>query len=451
MTDKKLYKNKSAAIIGFGRFGKTLYKMIKPDFKHIFIYDTNKKSFQNFKPNKTTIILKNEKEIYKKADYIFYCIPISKFETQIKKHIKLIKPHNILIDTLSVKVHPYKVFSSLPSSISAILTHPMFGPDSAKHGLQNLPIVTYNFNAPEDIYRTFKKYLTQKGLKTVEMDPVTHDRLAAYSQGLTHFIGRLLEKMNFQPTPIDTKGAKKLYEIMEQTCNDTYTLFRDLQAYNPYTRNMRLDLGKSYDVLFKDLLPKRVDKKYTIFGIQGGKGSFNEQALLHYIKKHKIKDYKIKYLYTTRKVLDELYKGNIDYGQFAIHNAQGGVVWESVQAMSKYKFKIIEEFYIIISHHLMAKKKMKKEKVKTILAHPQVFKQCQHTLKRKYPKAKLISGKGDLIDTALAARKLSEGELPSHYTILGPENLATLYNLQIIDTNLQDLKQNKTYFLIVER
>ena len=113
---------------------------------------------------------------------------------------------------------------------------------------------------------------------------------------------------------------------------------------------MRLRLGQSYDRLYNRLLPKRVDSKYIVYGIQGGIGSFNEEAILFYMDKKKVHNFKIKYLYTTEKVLKNLHEGNIDYGLFAIQNAVGGVVQESTYAMARYKFKIIDEFAIKIRH-----------------------------------------------------------------------------------------------------
>jgi prephenate dehydrogenase len=38
---------------------------------------------------------------------------------------------------------------------------------------------------------------------------------------------------------MDTVGTKKLLEIKEHTCNDSWQLFSNLQQYNPYTPDMR--------------------------------------------------------------------------------------------------------------------------------------------------------------------------------------------------------------------
>jgi hypothetical protein len=327
----------------------------------------------------------------------------------------------------------------------------MFGPDSSKDGFKNLPIVVDKFTSTSKHYAFWKTFFKKQGLQVIELTAKEHDKKAARSQGVTHFIGRLLDKFNLQSTPIDTSGAKLLQNVREQTCNDTWQLFMDLQNYNPYTKSMRIDFGKAYDKIYSKLLPARISPKSITFGIQGGIGSFNEEAILFYLKNNGIKNYKIKYLYTTEKVLRQLHKGNIDYGLFAIQNSVGGMVEESITAMARYKFIIKEELQIKIKHFLMKRKDVGKEEVKIIMAHPQVLKQCKSTLGKKFSYYELQSGKGDLLDTAKAAEALYKGTIPKTTAVLGPKGLSELYALEIIAENLQDDKTNFTDFLLVER
>ncbi|HEX8355667.1 MAG TPA: hypothetical protein VF611_22360, partial [Pyrinomonadaceae bacterium] len=63
-------------------------------------------------------------------------------------------------------------------------------------------------------------------------------------------------------------------------------------------------------------------KRLTI-GIQGGVGSFNEQALGTYLERRggAPGEVEIRYLYTTDNVLSELKSRTIDRGQFAVENS----------------------------------------------------------------------------------------------------------------------------------
>ena len=440
---------KKVSIIGFGRFGKTLYRLLKDDFS-ITIY--NRSSLDLSSVDRNITIAKTISKIYE-SEIIFYCVPISSFESVIKTHKKYFKHNHVLIDVLSVKMFPLFVLNKYlkNTKTQVLLAHPMFGPDSAKNGFEGLPMILDRFMTSADTYSFWKKYFESKKLNVIEMSALEHDRIAANSQGLTHFIGRLLEEVNFSPTLIDSLGAKKLYEVKDQTCNDTWQLFSDLQQYNPFTKQMRLKLGQAYDKLYNRLLPKQAHPKFVTFGIQGGKGSFNDEAIQRYIQKHAIKKYKIKFLYTSEKVLRNLHEGTIDFGLFATHNAVGGIVTESVIAMAKYTFKIIEEQEIVIRHFLMKRKNVLLNDITSIHAHSQNLKQCRGSLAQKYPNLKQESGSGDLIDTARAAQFLAEGKLSKTTAILGPRTLSDMYDFEIIDSDLQDLEHNVTSFLLVSR
>ena len=447
----------TVSIIGFGRFGQTLYRLIKDDFEEIIVYRRRGISRDEFGLGKNTKVAKKIKEVFESQfehfHTLFYCTPISTFDEVVKNHKRFWNKKHVIVDVLSVKKWPQKVLLKhlRTSGIQAMLTHPMFGPDSSKNGFEGLVWVMDRFRTDEKVYRFWKEYIKSKGLKVIELTADEHDRLAAFSQGVTHFIGRLLAEFGMKSTWIDTMGAKRLREVMEQTVNDSWQLFLDLQRFNPYAQKMRIKLGEAYDKLLHQVLPKRVKVGKIVFGIQGGRGSFNEEALMDYIDRHEVSDWEVRYLYTTNKVLKALWAGEVDYGLFAIQNANGGIVEESIEAMAKYKFRIKERFGIQVRHFLMKKPEVDVGSLKSVMAHPQVFKQCRKNLTVKYPWLKQVTGKGELIDTAKAAKALVEGKIDNQTAILGPRVLSSLYGLEIIEGDLQDNKNNVTDFLLVER
>ena len=62
-------------------------------------------------------------------------------------------------------------------------------------------------------------------LKIHDMTPDQHDEEAAFTQGITHFIGRVLKQLELKDSSIATLGYVKLQEIVEQTCNDPHAAF----------------------------------------------------------------------------------------------------------------------------------------------------------------------------------------------------------------------------------
>ena len=123
-------------------------------------------------------------------------------------------------------MHPKKFLKNIwRNGRKALLTHPMFGPDSVQDSFKNLPLIIDKFTTDKIRYNFWKNYFKKKGLKIIEMSAEQHDKFAAKSQGLTHFIGRLLDDYGFKPTTIDSLGAKTLLKVKDQTCNDMAVIY----------------------------------------------------------------------------------------------------------------------------------------------------------------------------------------------------------------------------------
>ena len=182
-------------------------------------------------------------------------------------------------------------------------------------------------------------------------------------------------------------------------------------------------------------------------GIQGIEGSFSEEAAKSYCQKFGITDFELEYLVSSMNVLDGLTEKTIDTGIFAMENAQGGVVIESVEALAKNQCKIIDMFYVEISQNLLAKDNIALGDIEEIHSHEQALKQCKDYLAEKFWSKKLVEED----DTAKAAQDLAEGRLPDHVGVIASRNSAERYGLNILENDIHDLKKNLTLFLAVER
>lgn len=435
-----MYKPKTLGIIGYGRFGKVLHRMLGGYFD-VVVHDLSQKRVKGVQHVSI-------KELCT-SDVIIFAVPISKLESVVRTVKPYLRNNQTVLDVCSVKVHPKKVFTThlKDTGTYQILTHPMFGPDSSRDGFSGLPIMMYGLRAPKDVVAFWKRLFKKIGLSIVEMTPEAHDKQAAYSQGVTHFVGRVLGEMKLKHTDIDTQGFKALLKTVEQTCNDTWQLFTDLQMYNPYTKGMRKKLEKARTKIAHKLQPKRNPSASLIIGIQGGKGSFNEEACHAKCKENGITHYTLKYLYTSERVLKAVHERSVDIGQCATQNSVGGVVRETIYAIAKYESHLSEEFEFLVNHCLHVRPGTKLSEIKTIMSHPQVFKQCQSTLAKKYPHLTLKSGTGNLIDSARIAKELGSGRLPKSVAVMAPKVCAELYDLETVAEGLQDRKDNYTSFV----
>jgi prephenate dehydrogenase len=236
MSEKK--GQSTVGIIGFGRFGPVLTRLLRPEHD-IMVYDV-----RDVRQGVTDAGARPATwhEIIT-AQTIFLAVPIRNFKEVVAKLAAEIDPGTTVIDVCSVKVYPATVMSEhLSSGITAIATHPLFGPDSSTEGFQDLPMVMHPVSSRNEVFEYWLEYFRGQHLRIIEMSPEDHDRMAARSQGITHFIGRVLKTFDIAATPIDTEGFRDLQLVVEQTCHDSFELFHDLENFNPYTMNMVEDV-----------------------------------------------------------------------------------------------------------------------------------------------------------------------------------------------------------------
>ena len=229
----------TVGIIGYGRFGKVLATILQKGFS-INIYDVKpSNSLDNINFVTLDEVL-NER-------VIFIAVPIHNFENLLKKISKAIKINRTIIDVCSVKIHTAKVMLKyLPSDVGILSSHPMFGPDSILTN-EKLKMMMHRTRDCHNQYSFWEKYFKDQNIEILNMSPEKHDKLAARTQGITHFLGRSLKKFGISKTNIDTQGFRVLLNLVDQTCNDSWELYSDLQSYNPYTKDMIHRLKKSFE------------------------------------------------------------------------------------------------------------------------------------------------------------------------------------------------------------
>ncbi|MFC1618776.1 prephenate dehydrogenase/arogenate dehydrogenase family protein [Candidatus Neomarinimicrobiota bacterium] len=239
----------TVGMIGFGRFGPVLARLLLPEHE-VLVYD-----LRDVRQTVTEIgarVVSWEEVIA--ARTLFLAVPIRHFKDVVAKLAAEIDAGTTIFDVCSVKVYPATVMGEhLPSGVTTIATHPLFGPDSSIEGFQNLPMVMHPVSPRSDVFERWVDYFRGQGLRIIEMSPEEHDRLAARSQGITHFIGRVLKAFGITPTPIDTEGYRDLQLVVEQTCHDSFELFHDLENFNPYTMNMVEDVIDAVNQVKQDI------------------------------------------------------------------------------------------------------------------------------------------------------------------------------------------------------
>ena len=238
----------SVGIIGFGRFGKVLANILQKGFS-IIAYDLNPNDgFHGVEFTDLESILKEK--------VIFIAVPIRHFESVVHEISPNLNDGTTIIDVCSVKKYPVEIMeTNLPDNVGIIATHPMFGPDSFRSN-NRLKMMMSDTKDIYDQFNFWRRFFSDQGIHIIEMSADQHDRMAAQTQGVTHFLGRMLKEYGIRKTSIDTQGFCDLLDLVDQTCSDTWELYTDLQLYNPYTEDMidKLKLAtESLDNRLKEL------------------------------------------------------------------------------------------------------------------------------------------------------------------------------------------------------
>jgi len=242
---------KKIGIIGFGRFGRLLYKHLG-DKLAFQIYDSR----INENEGKSNYPLTSLTEVCKNS-IIILAVPVSRIEQICREISSLIQPGSLIIDVCAVKKYPCDIMRKLLPKDSEILgSHPLFGPDSAPETLKGHKIVLCPVRIkPERLDKT-RQFLEGCQLRIVEMSAEEHDRLMARSLALTHFLGRGLSELNLPDHKITTMDYQNLLHLMKKVNRDTLELFEDMHRFNPYTGDIREQLIKALVDLDQELNQK---------------------------------------------------------------------------------------------------------------------------------------------------------------------------------------------------
>ncbi|KAJ1259466.1 hypothetical protein BS78_10G158100 [Paspalum vaginatum] len=185
-------------------------------------------------------------------DVLLICSSILSTESVVRAiPFHKLRPDTIVADVLSVKQFPRNLLLEiLPPGFGIICTHPMFGPESGKHGWGNLPFVYDKVRIAEggQVAKCdqFLSIFEQEGCRMVEMSCAEHDQYAAGSQFITHTIGRVLSQLNLKSTPINTKGYETLLQLTRNTVSDSFDLYYGLFMYNINATEQLHNLEKAF-------------------------------------------------------------------------------------------------------------------------------------------------------------------------------------------------------------
>ncbi len=174
--------------------------------------------------------------------------------------------------------------------------------------------------------------------------------------------------------------------------------------------------------------------------IQGIKGSNHHIAALNHYGENIVLNECLSF----DKLTDSLLNNESDEAVMAIENTIAGSIIPNYALIDANKLHISGEYYLPIHHHLMALPNQKIDDLHEVCSHPMALLQCKEFFK-KHKNIKLVED----VDTAAVAKRIASEKLKGIGAI-APKKASEIYNLNIVEDEIQTIKNNATRFVILQ-
>lgn len=179
----------------------------------------------------------------------------------------------------------------------------------------------------------------------------------------------------------------------------------------------------------------------TRIAIQGARGSNHHKVAVAMFGKNTTVDECLSF----DALVNSLLNNTSELGIMAIENTIAGSIIPNYALIDHNNLKICGEYYLPIHHHLMVLPGQNIEDIQEVCSHPMALLQCKVFLK-KHPHLKLVED----VDTAEVAKRISEKKIKG-IAAIAPKIAATLFGLDIIEDEIQTIKNNATRFVILKK
>lgn len=229
---KKVY---TLGLFGLGAFGQLIVRHLAPYFD-IYVYDPSPKARAFAKRHNITL---TTLEVAAACRFVVLATPIRSLKELAKTIAPHVRKYALVVDVGSVKVKPAQWLKDAFAPTTSILcTHPLFGPQSARKGINDMEIVIcpVRMRHLKAVVRFLENTLD---LKVTITSPEVHDKALAAVQGLTHLIAKVLSGLEPLPREHTTRSYDLLMQGVGLVQGDSDELFLSIERDNPYASDVR--------------------------------------------------------------------------------------------------------------------------------------------------------------------------------------------------------------------
>ncbi len=185
-------------------------------------------------------------------------------------------------------------------------------------------------------------------------------------------------------------------------------------------------------------------------GYLGPNGTFTQAAAQKYLSGLAGEGVLIS-CHTLSEIIEAVDAGKLDQAVVPIENSIEGLVHPTIDGLlASQNVHVLLELSMLIEHHLIAHSGVTKSMITGVISIAQVLDQCQHYIQKQFPMATVYYAHS----TANAVRSLAEKSLlfshdPMAMAAIGPRQAADIYQLEVLESMIQDEKSNTTRFVVI--
>jgi chorismate mutase / prephenate dehydratase len=144
-----------------------------------------------------------------------------------------------------------------------------------------------------------------------------------------------------------------------------------------------------------------------------------------------------------KDVFDSVEKGKADFGVVPIENSNEGVISYTLDLFIDSELKVSAEVMLEITHNLLSRSG-DKSKIKKVYSFSPATAQCRRWIQQNLAGIPIV----EATSTANAA-ELAAGD--DEAAAVASDLAAKVYNLQFVEKNIEDSRQNYTRFLVISK
>lgn len=228
-------------ILGLGRFGAFLASRLREDFTVVASDALDRRKEARAAGARWGTV-----DQVAACRWVVPAVPIGRLHDALADLAPRLGTGATVVEVSSVKALPSRWLRELlPSDVTAVATHPLFGPDSAARSLKGLPFVVCPLPGQAAAATRVCAYARRRGLRVVRLEADEHDELMARTQALTFFLSRVLTRLDLPDPegPVGTLSYRRLRAALASVARDTDELYRDLVQLNPHARRFVEDVA----------------------------------------------------------------------------------------------------------------------------------------------------------------------------------------------------------------